>query len=102
MKEREKRNTDIGKVLMKKLQIEGRQNEVDKYKLHVEEVDKITSLILGLSSRHAKSENALINLQKNWNEDEEVGIKKVTANLLLIIHELFIPVIAEKEERKTC
>jgi protein Shroom len=75
MKEKEKRNADIGKVLMKKLQIEGRQNEVDKYKLHVEEVDKITSLILGLSSRLAKSENALINLQKNWNEDEEVRIK---------------------------
>ena len=75
MKEKEKRNADIGKVLMKKLQIEGRQNEVDKYKLHVEEVDKITSLILGLSSRLAKSENALINLQKNWNEDEEVRTK---------------------------
>ena len=101
MKEKEKRNTDIGKVLMKKLQIEGRQNEVDKYKLHVEEVDKITSLILGLSSRLAKSENSLINLPKNWNEDEEVGIKTTIVNLLLIIHELFIPVIIEKEERKT-
>ena len=72
MKEREKRNADIGKVIMKKIQLDGRQNEVDKYKLHVEEVDKITSLILGLSSRLAKSENALISLEKNWNEDEEV------------------------------
>lgn len=82
MKEKEKRNADIGKVLMKKLQIEGRQNEVDKYKLHVEEVDKITSLILGLSSRLAKSENALINLQKNWNEDEELSLRKKKEKLV--------------------
>ena len=46
---------------------------MDKYKLHVEEVDKITSLLLGLSSRLARSEISLINLKKNWNEDEEVS-----------------------------
>ena len=57
---------------MKRLRTEARQNEVDKYSLHVEEVDKITSLLLGLSSRLARSEISLINLKKNWNEDEEV------------------------------
>ena len=58
---------------MKRLRTEARQNEVDKYSLHVEEVDKITSLLLGLSSRLARSEISLINLKKNWNEDEEVS-----------------------------
>jgi len=82
MKEREKRNADIGKVVMKKIQLDGRQNEVDKYKLHVEEVDKITSLILGLSSRLAKSENALISLEKNWNEDEELSLRKKKEKLV--------------------
>ena len=58
---------------MKRLRTEARQNEVDKYSLHVEEVDKITSLLLGLSSRLARSEISLINLKKNWSEDEEVS-----------------------------
>jgi len=82
LKEREKRNADIGKVVMNKLKLEGRQNEVDKYKLHVEEVDKITSLILGLSSRLAKSENALISLQMNWNEDEKLSLRKKKEKLV--------------------
>ena len=67
--------------------------EMDKYNLHVEEVnllvafalvfisiaqhpcqvEKITSLILGLSSRLAKTENTLANLKRGtWDEDEEV------------------------------
>ena len=47
--------------------------QVDKYKLHVEEVDKITSLLLSLSSRLARSEISLINLKKNFSEDGEVS-----------------------------
>ena len=61
--------------MLKRLSTEARQNEVDKYKLHVDEVDKITSLLLGLSSRLARSEISLINLKKNCNEDEEVREK---------------------------
>jgi len=34
-------------------------SEVLKFKLHVEEIDKITSLLLGLSTRLARTENAL-------------------------------------------
>ena len=33
-------------------------NECEKYKLHVEEIDKITSLLLGLAARLARAENA--------------------------------------------
>ena len=37
------------------------------------QVEKITSLILGLSSRLAKTENSLANLKRaTWDEDEEV------------------------------
>ena len=64
---------EVGKFLLKRLQTEARQNEVDKYKLHTEETDKIRSLLLGLASRLARAEIALINLKKNWNEDEEVS-----------------------------
>ena len=34
-------------------------NECEKYKLLVEETDKITSLLLGLSGRLARTENSL-------------------------------------------
>ena len=64
---------EVGKFLLKRLQTEARQSEVDKFKLQLEETDKIRSLLLGLASRLARSEIALINLKKNWNEDEEVS-----------------------------
>ena len=77
------KNLEVGKFLAKRLNTEARQNEVDKYSLHVEEVDKITSLLLGLSSRLARSEISLINLKKNWNEDEEVREEgKLAAQLI--------------------
>lgn len=39
-----------------------RPQEIAKYRLHVEEVGKITSLLLGLSGRLARAENALMGL----------------------------------------
>ncbi|ENN71007.1 hypothetical protein YQE_12407, partial [Dendroctonus ponderosae] len=37
-------------------------HEVSKFRLHIEEVGKITSLLLGLSGRLARAENALMNM----------------------------------------
>lgn len=37
-------------------------HEVAKFRLHVEEVGKITSLLLGLSGRLARAENALMTI----------------------------------------
>ena len=107
-KERVLRNTEVGRGLVSKMGQEASTPEMDKYNLHVEEVnthllwltvfeqytfqntkiqllllffskqylcqvDKITSLILGLSSRLAKTENTLANLKRaTWDEDEEV------------------------------
>ena len=67
-------NAEVGRELVAKLRTEATQAELEKYSLHVEEVDKITSLILGLSSRLAKTENTLANLKRGtWDEDEEVS-----------------------------
>ena len=87
------RNTEVGRGLVTKMGQEASTPEMDKYNLHVEEVslvvvafapvliskqhpcqvEKITSLILGLSSRLAKTENTLANLKRGtWDEDEEV------------------------------
>jgi len=43
--------------------------EIDKFKLHIAEIGKIVSLILSLSGRLAKLENALLGLE--WNGVEE-------------------------------
>ena len=54
-----KSNEEIGRRLNALVNGCGAQaNEYDKYKLLVEETDKITSLIFGLAGRLAKAENA--------------------------------------------
>lgn len=50
------------------LQVESsctKQSECLKYRLHVEEIDKITSLLLGLSGRLARTENSIAALEVN-------------------------------------
>ena len=42
-----------------------KQSECLKYRLHVEEIDKITSLLLGLSGRLARTENSIASLEAN-------------------------------------
>lgn len=48
-----------------------RPAEASKYRLHVEEVGKITSLLLGLSGRLARAENALYGMAAD--HPERVG-----------------------------
>ena len=47
-------------------------NEVLKFKLYVEEIDKITSLLLGLSGRLARTENALNSITPQLTNEEKV------------------------------
>ena len=54
LKEGTKNNEEVGKEIMMELKAVCHQQEIDKVKLFTEEVDKITSLIIGLSSRLAK------------------------------------------------
>lgn len=49
-----------------------KRNEFDKFKLHVEEIEKITSLLLGISGRLARAENALMGLSDPPNPQEKV------------------------------
>lgn len=52
-------NESLGGRVASKLESVARTAEVSKYRLHVEEVGKITSLLLSLSGRLARAENAL-------------------------------------------
>ena len=72
LKDSTKRNEELGRGLHVAVMQRATPSECDKYKLHVEEVDKITSLLYGLSGRLAKAENSLLYLPANASQDEKV------------------------------
>merc|ERR1712045_931852 len=58
LKSETKTNEEIGRQITVKVMQVAQPNECEKFKLHVEEIDKITSLLLGLAARLARAENA--------------------------------------------
>jgi len=60
---------------------QAKPNECVKFNLHVEEIDKITSLLLGLSGRLARTENALQTMAaKRMETDERVSVPSLSNN----------------------
>ena len=60
LKEEMSLNDTLGQQVGQLVQDRAKPNEWVKFKLHVEEIDKITSLLLGLSGRLARTENELM------------------------------------------
>ena len=60
LREETKLNDDLGRQISVRVMQLAQPNECEKYKLHVEETDKIASLIFGLAGRLAKTENSLL------------------------------------------
>lgn len=58
-------NQMLGSKLLKLLECHGETNEIEKYKLFINEVDTITSILLKLSCRLAKIENDLLSIPEN-------------------------------------
>lgn len=56
--------------------------EIDKYLRHVEEIDKITSLLLGLSGRLARADNALLLLSDQDGQELRVSEERSLAALV--------------------
>ena len=75
-----KSNEEVGKEIAVELTGVAQQPEIDKVKLFTEEVDKITSLIIGLSSRLAK---AIAACAKNAQPDEKSQVQKVLIKCLM-------------------
>lgn len=67
-------NHELGLEVTSKVEARARLAEAEKYKLHVEEIDKITSLLLGLSGRLARAENALM-MVDDVDPEEKVHLK---------------------------
>lgn len=57
-------------------------NEIEKFKLHINEIDTITSILLKLSHRLAKIENDLLLPSNN---DEQSKVKPSFPNQLICI-----------------
>ena len=57
LKSESKSNEEIGRQITVKVMQVAQPNECEKYKLHVEEIDKITSLLHGLAGRLARADN---------------------------------------------
>lgn len=64
------KNEKLGVVICEKISQSVSAREASKYKLHVQEVGQITSLLLGLGGRLAKIENSLSNLPENCQDDK--------------------------------
>jgi len=61
-------NDELGESVAVQVSRLAQPQEASKYRLHVEEVGKITSLLLGLSGRLARAENALMGLPLHHSE----------------------------------
>lgn len=61
-------NDELGENVETHINRVARPHEVAKFRLHVEEVGKITSLLLGLSGRLARAENALMGMPDDHSE----------------------------------
>lgn len=73
-------NDELGENVATHVNRVARPHEAAKYRLHVEEVGKITSLLLGLSGRLARAENALMGMS----EDHIDKVSAKTCSALVI------------------
>ncbi|KAF2362117.1 Apx/Shrm Domain 2 [Trinorchestia longiramus] len=65
IKEEIRLNNELGHEVTQRVEMQAKPQEFEKFKLHVNEIDKITSLLLGLSGRLARAENALLLLSQH-------------------------------------
>lgn len=64
-------NDILGQEITERVEEVAKQNEIEKYRLHVEELDKIINLLLSLSGRLARAQNALTNLSEDVSHEEK-------------------------------
>lgn len=61
-------NETLGETVANRVKAVAKVQEANKFKTHVQEVGHITSLLLSLSGRLARAENALLNLNADHPE----------------------------------
>ncbi|XP_076340015.1 uncharacterized protein LOC143240804 isoform X3 [Tachypleus tridentatus] len=68
-------NETLGDGVTSRVEESAKPNEIDKYKLHVEEMEKIINLLLSISGRLARAQNALSCLPQEATEKEKCVLK---------------------------
>ena len=84
LKEEVALNEDLGRNVSREVHAVAKPNECVKFNLHIEEIDKITSLLLGLSGRLARTENSLAMLPQGSRIEERVST--ICTNVTHLIH----------------
>jgi protein Shroom len=79
-------NEALGARVTARISAVARPPEASKYRLHVEEVGKITSLLLGLSGRLARAENALYGMPADHAERVSAAMKLSASFFLSLLH----------------
>lgn len=82
-------NEELGENVESHLRQVARPHEAAKFRLHVEEVGKITSLLLGLSGRLARAENALLEMPEDHPERVRLikKMREIVVHLIVFVTE---------------
>lgn len=68
-------NNSLGDEVEAMVQKVCKPNELDKFRMFVGDLDKVVSLLLSLSGRLARVENALNSLEEDTTPEEKVGVR---------------------------
>lgn len=68
-------NNTLGEEVEANVQAICKPNELDKFRMFVGDLDKVVSLLLSLSGRLARVENALDNLEEGVSAEEKVCVQ---------------------------
>lgn len=77
-------NEALGMSVADRAKAVAKPQEANKFKTHVQEVGHITSLLLSLSGRLARVENALLGLAVDHPEKVSIAVKKFIIFLFLL------------------
>lgn len=77
-------NNALGDEVEARVQQVCRPNELEKFRMFVGDLDKVVSLLLSLSGRLARVENALNNLEEDATPEERVSKPFITDNVTVL------------------
>lgn len=79
-------NDSLGREVAQRVEAMAKSNEVTKYRLHLDEMEKIINLLMGLSGRLARAQNALM-LMPSEVDPAEKGLLEAKRDKLSAQHE---------------
>jgi len=75
-------NEDIGRKLIENIRLVGQMAEVDKLSTHIAEMDKMTSLLISLQGRLARTEIDISAMEDDADTDEKKSLRHKQEKLL--------------------